>query len=52
MLTENERNCFDEIVVSLTAAFYPDYEYETTEILFQAGDMTLKTAGTVTKNDG
>ncbi len=52
MLTENERNCFDEIVVSLTAAFYPDYEYETTEILFQAGDMTLKTAGTVTKDDG
>ncbi len=51
-LTEDERNCFDEITVSLIAVFYPDYEYETTEILLQAGDMTFKTAGVVTKDNG
>lgn len=51
-LTDNEKNCFDEIVVSLIAIFYPEYEYETTEILSQAGEKTFKTSGTVVKKDG
>ena len=51
-LTEDERNCFDEIVASLIAIFYSDYEYETTEILSQAGERIFKTSGTVVKDEG
>lgn len=51
-LTEDERNCFDEVVASLAAIFYPDYEYETTEILSHAGERIFKTSGTVVKDEG
>ena len=51
-LTEDERNCFDEITAGLIAIFHPDYEYETTEILLQAGSKTFRVSGTITKNDG
>lgn len=51
-LTDDERNCFDEIVASLIAIFYPDYEYETTEILSQVGEKIFKTSGTVIKDEG
>ncbi|MCM1184545.1 MAG: DNA topoisomerase [Roseburia sp.] len=51
-LSEDERNCFDEIVVSLIAVFYPEHEYETTEILSQAGGKTFKTSGTTVKSEG
>lgn len=51
-LTENEKNCFDEITASLIAIFYPDYEYESTVILSQAAGRIFKTAGTVVKSEG
>lgn len=51
-LTEDEKNCFDEVVASLIAVFYPEYEYETTEILSQVGAKIFKTTGTVVKSDG
>lgn len=46
-LTEMERNFFDEIVISLAAIFYPPYQYESSEIIIQAGEKTFKTTGTI-----
>lgn len=51
-LSEMERNFFDEIVISLAAIFYPPYQYESSNIIIQAGDRTFATSGTITVADG
>ena len=45
-LSEEERNCFDEVVVSLLAIFFPAYCYETTEIIVKVGNKRFLSQGT------
>ena len=45
-LSEEERNCFDEVVVSLLAIFFPAYCYETTEIIVKVGNKCFFSQGT------
>lgn len=45
-LSEEERNCFDEVVVSLLAIFFPAYCYETTDIVVKVGDKRFASTGT------
>lgn len=50
-LSQEEQNLFDEIVISLIAIFYPEYEYEATEIITATGDKNFKSSGkTIIKN--
>lgn len=51
-LTEEERNCFDEIVVSLICIFFPEYVYESTEIVTGIGERTFLSSGTTIKHLG
>ena len=51
-LTEEERNCFDEILTSLICIFYPEYRYETTEIITCIGEQLFLSSGTVIKELG
>ena len=51
-LTEEERNCFDEIVVSIICIFMPEYVYETTEILTMVENRLFLSSGTTIKNLG
>lgn len=51
-LSDMERNFFDEIVVSLIAVFYPSYQYETTEIVFDVSGKNFLTKGTIIKEIG
>lgn len=51
-MTDDEKNCFDEIVVSLIAIFYPDYQYKTTELILELGDKRLKATGMTIINSG
>ncbi|MGN1331724.1 MAG: DNA topoisomerase, partial [Lachnospiraceae bacterium] len=45
-LSEEERNCFDEVVVSLLAIFLPAYCYESTEIIVKVGNKRFLSQGT------
>lgn len=45
-LSEEERNCFDEVVVSLLAIFFPAYRYETTEVTIKVGEKRFFSSGT------
>lgn len=51
-LSEEERNVFDAIVLSLIAIFYPPYEYDATKIIAEAGGYQFKSAGTTIRNLG
>lgn len=51
-LSEEERNVFDAIVLSLIAIFYPLYEYDATKIIAEAGGYQFKSAGTTIRNLG
>lgn len=51
-LTEEERNCFDEIVISLICIFYPEYKYESTEIITGIGERLFLSSGTTIKQLG
>lgn len=51
-LTEDERNCFDEIVNSLICIFYPEYKYESTEIITEVGGRQFLSSGTTIKQLG
>lgn len=44
-LSEQERNVFDEVVVSFLSIFYPPYEYESTEIISTIGRRQFKSSG-------
>lgn len=45
-LSEEERNCFDEVVVSLLAIFLSPYRYETTEVVVGIGTKKFLSSGT------
>lgn len=51
-LSEEERNVFDAIVLSLIAIFYPPYEYDATKIIAEAGGYQFRSAGTTIRNLG
>ena len=51
-LSQDEKNVFDEIVVSLIAIFYPKYEYESTEIISNIGDKSFKSTGKILLAEG
>lgn len=51
-LSEEERNVFDAIVLSLIAIFYPPYEYDATKIIAEAGGYQFKSAGTTIRHLG
>lgn len=51
-LSEEERNVFDAIVLSLIAIFYPPYEYDATKIVAEAGGYQFKSVGTTIRNLG
>lgn len=51
-LTQEERNLFDEVVVSLIAVFYPEYEYESTEVVTAAGNRNFRSNGQILINSG
>lgn len=51
-LSDMEKNFFDEIVCSLTAIFYPPYQYESTDILIEMSEKTFEAAGIVVKSLG
>ena len=51
-LTEDEKKVFDAVADSLIAIFYPDYEYETREILIGAGAYRFGAKGKKIKNTG
>lgn len=51
-LSEEEKNCFDAIVLSLIAIFYPPYEYDATRIIAEAGGYQFKSVGTTIRNLG
>lgn len=51
-LSEEEKNCFDEVVVSLLAIFFPAYRYETTNIVVRIGDKHFESSGTTILNLG
>ena len=51
-LSEDERKVFDTIVLSLIAIFYPEYLYEATKIIVEAGGNHFKSTGTTIKQLG
>lgn len=51
-LSEEERNCFDEVVVSLLAIFFPAYQYETTDMVVKVGNKRFSSSGTTILNLG
>lgn len=51
-LTEEERNVFDAIVLSLLAIFYPPYEYDAAKIIAEVGGHQFKSVGTTIRNLG
>lgn len=51
-LSEEEKNCFDAIVLSLIAIFYPPYEYDATKIVAEAGGYQFKSVGKTIRNLG
>lgn len=52
LLSDMERNFFDEIVSSLIAIFYPPYKYEITEILIEVSERTFLANGSIVKDAG
>lgn len=44
-LTQEEKNLFDEVIISLVAIFYPPYEYESTEVTIAIGNKLFKSTG-------
>ena len=51
-LSEPERKLFDMIARRLIAAYYPDYEYESAELITKVGEHSFKTAGSTPKVEG
>lgn len=51
-LSENEKNFFDEIIASLIAIFYEEYEYGTTEIKISAQGKEFLCSGTMAIKPG
>lgn len=51
-LSEQERNVFDAIVISLIAVFYPEYLYDSTKITIGIGGHSFVSTGTTIKNLG
>lgn len=51
-LTEKEKNVFDAIVSSFIAIFYPDYEYDATEVITNVGGQYFLSKGTTVKKLG
>lgn len=51
-LSEPERKLFDMVARRLIAAYYPDYEYESAELITKVGDHSFKTAGSTPKVEG
>jgi DNA topoisomerase-3 len=51
-LSEPERKLFDMVARRLIAAYYPDYEYESAELITKVGEHAFKTAGSTPKVEG
>ncbi len=51
-LPEAERKVFDLIARRLIAAYYPDYEYESAEIMTRVGAHVFKTSGVTPRAEG
>ena len=51
-LSEKEKNVFDEVVLVLLAAFYGDYEYESTSIITEVNGNIFITKGITVIKDG
>lgn len=51
-LSEKEKNVFDEVVLVLLAAFYGDYEYESTSVITEVNDNTFISKGITVIRDG
>ncbi len=51
-LTEDERNCFDEIIVSLIAIFYPEYQYEAAEVITRVEEKLFRSSGSILVSSG
>lgn len=51
-LSQEERNVFDEVVLSLIAIFYPEYEYTSTSLITEAEGYLFLTRGKVEKSKG
>lgn len=51
-LSEMERNFFDEIVIRLTAIFYPAYQYDSSEIVIEVSQRMFQVSGTTTRTEG
>lgn len=51
-LSREEKNVFDEVVLSLVAIFYPDYEYKSTTLISQSGDKLFLSRGKVELEPG
>jgi len=51
-LPEAERRVFDLIARRLIAAFYPDYAYESAEVITRVGDHSFKTSGVTPRVEG
>ena len=47
-LSEEEKNCFDEVAVSFISMFYPPYEYDSTKLLVEVsgGNCLFSASGT------
>lgn len=51
-LNQEEKNVFDEIILSLIAIFYPEYEYTSTSLITEAEGYLFLTRGKVEKSKG
>lgn len=51
-LSEPERKLFDMVARRLIAAYYPDYEYESAELITKVDAHSFKTAGSTPKVEG
>ncbi len=51
-ISEKERNVFDEATLVLLAAFYGDYEYESTTVITDVNSNTFNTKGITVIKDG
>lgn len=51
-LSEDERKVFDAIVISLIAIFYPEYQYDATEIIVDIEGYKFRSSGTTIRSLG